>query len=162
MSSECRSRLNEVFFGRLYSSWHDFTEFARGGYGKVYKLIISEENPLGLPHGIYALKTNLDNKGHGEILNEVSNLRVLKYPNIIRLFASSYDPYSAYLIMPFHRVQLQQLVDESRLNWRQTLVILKSMTYVFHCISSHDDRLRTVHGDFKHNNVLVDEVKRGS
>jgi cyclin-dependent kinase 2 len=122
-----------------------------GAYGKVYKARDKETNTF-----IAMKKMNIDLEREGvptTTLREVSLLKELNHPNIVKLFDVIVTENKLYLIFEYMERDLRKVLDASCLTSEQ---IKKIMFQILDALSFCHSR-RFMHRDLKPENILVDE-----
>ena len=123
----------------------------RGAYGKVYKARDKETNTF-----IAMKKMNIDLEREGvptTTLREVTLLKELNHPNIVRLLDVIITEKKLYLIFEYIERDLRKVLDTNCLTSEQ---IRKIMNQILEALSYCHSR-RFMHRDLKPENILVDE-----
>lgn len=125
-----------------------------GMYGTVYKARKTDDNSLVAAKII--LKTKLANGKLQEYLeNEITIMKNLKHPNIVKLF-NSYETTSKFILILEYcdSGDLGQYIHQQNLDPR---IVIKQLLSAVVCLHQHN----IIHRDIKPANVLLDGTLQG-
>lgn len=138
------------------NNYQKIEKIGEGTYGVVYKAIYKPDNA-----NVALKKIRLEGEEDGipsTSLREISVLRELTHPNIVKLIDVIMDATKIYLVFEFLYMDLKKYIDDQK-NQGSRIDIDLTTSYVFQLCQSlqfcHSRRI--IHRDLKPQNLLIDK-----